>query len=402
MSYTKTFAILVSSLVTLGLVGHSHAQTIGAGIGILDLADANNTVDTPSDGANDQSRQNLDISFTAMLDPGHYSATSWSFRAGQTGSVIPYLAVGTDVDKVYQVIQVGDQVNIDDAGLDQDMTVDFSSAYSGFTLNSPTEVFAGIVNPTVGGSQNPIYTNLASGSMMDHDNNSDGLQSPGVIGGSVEGFGHANLPRSYAFSIDVATSADPGPAAANVNFGPDAVLDTATYPEFTGYLGDNGSAYGNQGNGFRYGWLNGLVQPDPQDEQRNRDNADSPDERYDTVNHMIKGDNNSWQIDLPNGDYDILLVAGDPNHTDQVNDLVISGGDSPLIVDDPDGQDNFDEHELSYSVTQGYLRISPNPGDDLGKNQKLTYINIVPEPGSMSMAVVGMLAVLGMLRRRKR
>ena len=38
---------------------------------------------------------------------------------------------------------------------------------------------------------------------MDHDNNADGNLSPAVVGGTVDGFGHANLARSYAFSIDV-------------------------------------------------------------------------------------------------------------------------------------------------------------------------------------------------------
>ena len=66
-----------------------------------------------------------------------------------------------------------------------------------------TELFAGIVNPTEAGSQNPVYTNLASGGMMDHDNNADGNLSPAVVGGAVDGFGHSNLGRSYAFSIEV-------------------------------------------------------------------------------------------------------------------------------------------------------------------------------------------------------
>jgi hypothetical protein len=44
---------------------------------------------------------------------------------------------------------------------------------------------------------------------MDHDNNNDGALSPAVVGGAVDGFGHANLGRSYAFSIDVDAVPEP-------------------------------------------------------------------------------------------------------------------------------------------------------------------------------------------------
>ena len=94
--------------------------------------------------------------------------------------------------------------------LDLDLTLPFGG--TSFSLTSSTEIFGGIVNPTVAGSQNPIYTNLASGSQMDHDNNADGLLSPAVVGGTVDGFGHANLARSYAFSIEVDPVPEPSTA----------------------------------------------------------------------------------------------------------------------------------------------------------------------------------------------
>ena len=57
-----------------------------------------------------------------------------------------------------------------------------------------------------------MYTNLNSGSTVDHDNNADGAMSPAVLGGAVDGFGHANLARSYAFSIDVNVVPEPSAA----------------------------------------------------------------------------------------------------------------------------------------------------------------------------------------------
>ena len=62
------------------------------------------------------------------------------------------------------------------------------------------------------GSQNPIYTNIGSGGFMDHDNNQDGLLSPAVVGGTVDGFGFANLGRSYAYSIEVEQIPEPSAA----------------------------------------------------------------------------------------------------------------------------------------------------------------------------------------------
>jgi hypothetical protein len=201
--------MLVACTLAIGLVGTAQAETVGAGIGILDLPGANNTFDTPSDGTTDQSRQNVDISFTATLGAGEYMGTNWSYRAGQTGSVIPYLALRTG-DHSYQILAVGNQVDVGTDGLNLDVTVPFGG--SSFTLAAPTEIFGGIVNPKVPGSQNPIYTNLASGSLMDHDNNADGNLSPAVVGGTVDGLGHTNLARSYAFSIDVAVVPEPSAA----------------------------------------------------------------------------------------------------------------------------------------------------------------------------------------------
>ena len=197
----KTSRLIFAGLLVLGLTANSQAETVGAGIGILDLDGANNTVDTMSDGTTDQSRQNLDISFTATLGAGDYTADSWSFRAGTTGSVTPYLATRTG-DHTYEIIAVGDQVDVAADGVD----VDWSGAFgvnNSFSLGAETEVFGGIVNPTEPGSQNPVYTNLNSGSFMDHDNNVDGMLSLPVVGGAVDGLGHTDLPRSYAFSINI-------------------------------------------------------------------------------------------------------------------------------------------------------------------------------------------------------
>lgn len=199
---------VITAFTVAGLAASTGAATIGAGVGILGQAGANNQVDTPSDGSTDQSRQNLDLSFSVTLDAGTYFADTWEYNSGQAGSVTPYLAVSNGAGG-YEMIAVGSLVGVTD-GFDVDTTVAFGGSDT-FTLTGTTEVFAGITNPPEAGSQNPVYTNLASGGLMDHDNNVDGAISLAVLGGTVDGFGHSNLPRSYAFSVNVEAVPEPSP-----------------------------------------------------------------------------------------------------------------------------------------------------------------------------------------------
>ena len=197
----------VALLAAVALTSTSGAAVIGAGVGILDAEGANNTVDTSSDGTSDQSRVNIDITFTSTLGPGIYEATSWTFQSGQTGSVIPYIAVRTSENpRAYDIIGVGAQVDVA-AVTGSPVTVPFGG--SSFELTEETEIFAGINNPPVAGSQNPISTNLAFSGVVDHNNNSQGEIHLPVVGESVDGFGHANLSRSYAFSINVEPVPEP-------------------------------------------------------------------------------------------------------------------------------------------------------------------------------------------------
>ncbi len=62
----------------------------------------------------------------------------------------------------------------------------------------------------------------------------------------------------------------------NINFQPQG----APVPE--GYLPDYGEVFADRGNGFSYGWDAAF------DETRDRDHANAPDQRYDTLNHLQK------------------------------------------------------------------------------------------------------------------
>ena len=187
-------------------------------------------------------------------------------------------------------------------------------------------------------------------------------------------------------------------AEINISWGPGGHLDGTEFAD--SWMVDDGSAFGDRGNGYNYGWFNGAGDPDPQDANRNRNNAASPSELYDTLNHMRKGDVNSWKIEIPNGEYNVHLVAGDPNHTDQENDINVVGGSMSVLIDDEGDGNNFDEFDISITVDEGFLQLVPV---EAANNQKVSHMSItaVPEPGSIVLAVFGLLGLFGLARRRR-
>ena len=177
----------------------------------------------------------------------------------------------------------------------------------------------------------------------------------------------AEAVKPGGVNFDEKRAAETGPAGGwmlglvlKINFQPP---DSAT-PE--GYLADVGEAFGDRGNGFSYGW--NLATEDT----RERNSAKAPDQRYDTLNHLQKQDTNAvWEIELPTGVYGVYLVAGDPNHTDQINTFDLEG----RWLMDPDGEDSFDEYEADVLVRDGRLTLQPGRG---AENAKVAFIEITP------------------------
>jgi hypothetical protein len=136
-----------------------------------------------------------------------------------------------------------------------------------------------------------------------------------------------------------------------------------------GYLPDYGEVFGDRGNGWSYGW-NRDIQADA----RNRGSANATDERYDTLIHLQKGAAAIWEIEIPNGNYKLFLVGGDPDNTDQTNNFDVEG----VVVVDPDGQVgngfDFDEWEVIVTVSDGRLTIQPGPG---ASNSKIMFVDIM-------------------------
>jgi phosphodiesterase/alkaline phosphatase D-like protein len=150
----------------------------------------------------------------------------------------------------------------------------------------------------------------------------------------------------------------PPPGDMMVNFQTSA----STVP--TNYVGDYGDTYGSR-NGLTYGWSSGNT-------SATRDRGAHSDDRYDTLCHF---NGYTWEIAVNNGDYTVFIVCGDSAYTNQINSLNVEG----IQVDDPDGEDNFDEYTLTgVSVSDGKLTISGGSG---ANNPKICFIEITEEGG---------------------
>jgi hypothetical protein len=189
--------------LTLGAVvvvsaGTAAASQVGAGTGI-----ANDEVDTPNTGG----RINVDQGNPLNLPAGTYLVTTFSYDAGQTGDVTPFLAVsanGSDPTDLYTAIAVGSTVDVVSPLTDQ--TVPFGGSAT-FTLSTPRVVYAGITSSV----QNPVF--LDNGTAANTDHEAAGAPSYAVtLNGQVPpdgAFSNPQLGRSYAFSVNVEPIPEP-------------------------------------------------------------------------------------------------------------------------------------------------------------------------------------------------
>lgn len=162
----------------------------------------------------------------------------------------------------------------------------------------------------------------------------------------------------------------------NINFQP----AEAEVPK--GYTFDDGSLFADRGNGYTYGWdhdISGKLSDKPEAgaSRHRKDRIEYDDRRYDTLVHMQKigkrrtnNEKTVWEIEVPNGIYRVDLVMGDPQYTDAINNVLIEG----VVLDDPDGEDNFDRYsDVTVIVTDGRLTVKPAIDAD---NAKLCFIKI--------------------------
>ena len=156
------------------------------------------------------------------------------------------------------------------------------------------------------------------------------------------------------------------PFAVKINF------QTATSAGYPGYLPDTGAAYGDRGNGHSYGWIEGANTS----LARDRNSANSADERYDTLNQLQYNnpptETHTWEIAVPDGSYDVRIVCGDPDYTDSYYHVLAEGITAAQGNAQGSGR-RFIDQRSRVLVTDGRLTLTNGPG---AYRNKICFIEI--------------------------
>ena len=156
----------------------------------------------------------------------------------------------------------------------------------------------------------------------------------------------------------------------NVNFQPAA----SAVP--SGYLVDSGQVFGLRSNGATYGW-------DLDNTASTRDRNKVVDQRYDTMTHTQAFGARKWELDVPNGQYTVRLVAGDSQYYDSVFKFNVEG--QLTVNGTPTSTAKFIEGTRTVTVSDGRLTISNATGSI---NNKLAFVEIQSaEPTSPQVGV---------------
>ena len=149
-----------------------------------------------------------------------------------------------------------------------------------------------------------------------------------------------------------------------------------------GYLNDVGAAYRARVNGLGFGWnVNNAAN------MIKRNDPAAPDQLQDSLGQMQAPSNPNawWAIALPDGTYQVHLVAGDPdavnsNYQINVSDAAIVGSTlktfNPVLAisGTPTSSNPWIENTVTVTVTHGVLAISNAAG---AINNKIDAIDIV-------------------------
>jgi N-acetylneuraminic acid mutarotase len=161
--------------------------------------------------------------------------------------------------------------------------------------------------------------------------------------------------------IDISTvETGGGTFQAKVNFQP------AGAPVPAGYLADTGAVFGDRGNGFSYGWnLSNTIAT------RDRNSPLSPDQRYDTLTHTMDYGVRTWELAVPDGQYTVHIVSGDPSFFDSIMKFK---AESTLQLNATQTRTNkWVEATATVNVTDGRLTISNAAG---AKGNKISFIEV--------------------------
>ncbi len=146
-----------------------------------------------------------------------------------------------------------------------------------------------------------------------------------------------------------------------------------------GYEPDYGFAYGDQGNGLTYGWIDTGGNPADNSSNGRFRNADGVEVRLNTFNHMQKpGDPpRNWEIEVPNGTYFVNISVGDPSFADATHAVFVEGEELIAPFDQANEPETFRSIVKKVEVTDGKLTVTADPVN--GFNTKINYIRIGSE-----------------------
>jgi hypothetical protein len=199
---------IFSALTAFGLLASANAVTIGFGTAL-----PNPEQDTQSDGTTNQMRQNINTTDTVFLAAGTYQAMSWSYLAaadatnGATQPVFPFLTILNGVGN-HTVVAYGLTI---DTNPGANAGVSFGGSNDIFTIGvGGATLAAGMQSTSAAGVQNAIMTDTSFG-VTDHANSLN-FDEAGNVSATLDSFGHADLTRTYGFSIDVEPVAVPEPS----------------------------------------------------------------------------------------------------------------------------------------------------------------------------------------------
>lgn len=151
-----------------------------------------------------------------------------------------------------------------------------------------------------------------------------------------------------------------------------------------GYLADVGQAFGERGNGLAFGW-----KFDDLSHGVDANSLSSPDELHDSfhVLHPPRSPKNSWKISVPDGNYLIRIVAGDPGDTSSQYriDVAKAGGSKVHVIrGQASAEQPWLENTVMVTVKKGTLSIR---GAGPGPN-KIDAIEITAAPANVVRAPV--------------
>ena len=162
--------------------------------------------------------------------------------------------------------------------------------------------------------------------------------------------------------------------SAYVNFQP----ASAKVP--SGYLADSGAVYAKHGS-YSYGWKsvnNHAV-----------DRNQTSDQRYDTFDTIAQSSLN-WEMAIPNGTYNVRIVAGDPSATNSFYSINAEG--VSVVKGQPTSGKKWVDGTAAITVKDGRLTISNGSG---AQNNKIDFVDISQvSVASVPTAPVGMTATV--------